>query len=585
MTPPSSTKRPRYQKVRALSQHPQNRRQTYLGRDNKTGQTVVIKQFHFAPGGNDWAGVDAYRPRVEQLLRFGHPRIPRYLSLLPQKTGFCLVREAPQQVRPLEKLPPLEPAQSQQVAIAVLDVLTYLHGLDPPLLHTNLSPSNILVDAKLNVYLTDFGFPYHSPRGKAKQDWAGSEGLMPKEQLRNQDLTAASDLYSLGISLLSQLAQCPPPKLQTQTDTNGRLDVLGLVPQTMSLDFIDWLERMTETFAGRRFSTATEALETLQDLEAVRYPQAILNCERLDLVADAYGESLQAQIALKNPVPETTLTGTWTLADHPGDRKSRSDNWVTIAAQSPQETEQNTEQNTEQTFTVTIDSRKLLAETTYERELVFTANTAAQTHRLPLRVVTAALIPEPVAIAPLGIVGGAGLLAGLIFGLLGRGTEGAAVAQRTALICGMIFGGGSGLGAIFGLWQLAGGLLSPLALLRSRALRRSLRRGGVMLLLLVGWVLGLGVFGLAGYLARKQMGIEESWGVQGLMAMQTWRFVVLGAFGVFLGSLLTLGFDPLGMLATVGTGAAVGWLVGGQWFRQQQALKRYQKARSRLVKP
>ncbi|MGB0560589.1 MAG: serine/threonine protein kinase [Spirulinaceae cyanobacterium] len=574
---PSPPKRPRYQKVRALSQHPQNRRQTYLGRDNKTGQPVVIKQFNFAQGGSDWAGVEAYQQRAGQMLRFGHPRIPRYLSLLPQKTGFCLVREAPQQVKPLAKLPPLEPAQSQQVAIAALDVLTYLHGLDPPLLHSNLSPSNILVDAKLNVYLTDFGFPYHSGRGKTKPDWAGSDGLMPKEQLRNQDLTAASDLYSLGISLLSHLAQCPPPELQTQTDPNGRLDVAGLVPQTVSLDFIAWLERMTETFAGRRFSTATEALEVLQSLEAARYPQAILSCDRLDLFAPAYGEQLEAQIAVKNPIPETTLAGTWAVADHPSNRKSRSDTWIAIAEPS--------RQGSEIIYTITIDTRQLLAETAYERELVFTANTAAGEHRLPLRVVTAALILEPLAIAPLGMVGGAGLVAGLLFGLLGQGAEGAAVAQRTALICGMILGGGSGLGAIFGIWQIAGGLLSPLALLRSRALRRTLVRGGVLQFVLLGFALGLGVFGLAGYLARKQMGIDESHGLSGLLAVQTWRLVVLAAFGVFFGSLLTLGFDPLGLVAAVGTAAAAGWLIGQEGLRQQQTLKRYQKGRSRLVKP
>lgn len=573
MSSPQPPSRPRYQTIRPLSKQSQNRRQTVLARDNKTGQPVVVKQFNFAQGGSDWAGISAYQARGQQLLRFGHPRIPRYLAALPHKAGFCVVREAPQNVKTLAQLPPLEPGQVCAVAIAALAVLDYIHNLDPPLLHTNLSPNNILVDAKLNVYLTDFGFPYVSQGGKVKQDWAGSDGVMPQEQRRNQDLTPASDLYSLGISLVCHLAQCPPAVLQTKTDANGRLELAQLLPNTLSLDLITWLERMTEVFARQRFATAADASAVLQEINGIRQPEALLSCDRLNLVASTYGETLTAQVVVKNPVPETTLTGQWALADHPSDRKSRSSDWVTVTEDS--------HQGNEMVYQVTVETNKLLTETAYERELVFTANTAAETHTLPLQVVTASLIQDPLILQPLAIVGGVGLVAGLVCGLLGRGEADFAVAQRTALITGMIWGGSSGLGAVFGLWQIAGGVLSPLASLRFRFVRRS----PILRFVMLGCLLGLGVFGVAGYVARTQMGQDLPAGVAGMVATQTLRCVLLAAFGVFLGTLVTFGFDPLGVTACVGTGLGTVALFGSQIFRQQQALKQYQKARSRLVKP
>ena len=77
----------------------------------------------------------------------------------------------------------------------VLDALEYAHGLN--LVHGNLNPSNILIDASGTAYLTDFGLVHLEPTGEndSYQSPQVKAGLVP---------ASTDDIYSLG-ALLYQL--------------------------------------------------------------------------------------------------------------------------------------------------------------------------------------------------------------------------------------------------------------------------------------------------------------------------------------------------------------------------------------------
>ncbi|MEQ8753198.1 MAG: hypothetical protein RID09_06720 [Coleofasciculus sp. G1-WW12-02] len=75
-SPTPSTPRPRYHKMRELGRNRAGGRITYLAKDNKTQQPVVIKRFLFAQAGSDWSGFKAYQREIQLLQGLDHVGIP-----------------------------------------------------------------------------------------------------------------------------------------------------------------------------------------------------------------------------------------------------------------------------------------------------------------------------------------------------------------------------------------------------------------------------------------------------------------------------------------------------------------------------
>ncbi|MFG1611857.1 serine/threonine-protein kinase [Nonomuraea wenchangensis] len=94
---------------------------------------------------------------------------------------------------------PLPPGAVAGIGLRVLSALevAHAHGL----LHQDVKPGNILLDADGSAMLTDFGIaaPMGGPGGLAGS--AGSPGYMAPERLNEQPSGPASDLWSLGASL------------------------------------------------------------------------------------------------------------------------------------------------------------------------------------------------------------------------------------------------------------------------------------------------------------------------------------------------------------------------------------------------
>lgn len=98
------------------------------------------------------------------------------------------------------------PDEIKQIALSVLEILVYLQNRIPPIIHRDIKPENILVGDQINVTLVDFGFARIGEGEVAISSMVkGTLGFMPPEQLFNRQLTAASDLYGLGATLICLL--------------------------------------------------------------------------------------------------------------------------------------------------------------------------------------------------------------------------------------------------------------------------------------------------------------------------------------------------------------------------------------------
>ncbi|MGD9684647.1 MAG: serine/threonine protein kinase [Candidatus Obscuribacterales bacterium] len=75
-------------------------------------------------------------------------------------------------------------------------ILEYLHGLDPPVIHRDLSPDNIVIRPDGSVVLIDFGAA-NEFIGAATGTLVGKHAYMAPEQIRGA-AEPRSDIYSLG---------------------------------------------------------------------------------------------------------------------------------------------------------------------------------------------------------------------------------------------------------------------------------------------------------------------------------------------------------------------------------------------------
>jgi serine/threonine protein kinase len=106
---------------------------------------------------------------------------------------------------------PLDAAEGAYVGIEICRALDYAHRRGA-VVHRDVTPRNVLLDEEGAVRLIDFGIA--APVARADDDVRvevfGSPGHMPPEQLRGEPLTAATDVFAVGVLLIEAWTGRPP---------------------------------------------------------------------------------------------------------------------------------------------------------------------------------------------------------------------------------------------------------------------------------------------------------------------------------------------------------------------------------------
>lgn len=356
---------------------------TYLAKDLRTEQLVVIKQFQFARSSSSWSAYDAHQREIDVLTGLKHPGIPSYLNSFQLPDGFCMSQEY-KHAKPLSVNRSFNGEDVKEIAIQVLEILIYLQNRIPPIIHRDLKPDNILVDDALTVYLVDFGFARVGDGEVGVSSVVkGTLGFMPPEQLFNRQLTESSDLYGLGMTLICLLTHTKPDDIGSLVDISYKIKFRHLVPK-LSLPWIKWLEKMSEPRVKDRYSNAREALKAIP-AASLHPPEVQLSQATINLQAKRIGETIIHTLDINNIVPEILLKGHWEVQLHPQDPPATKEEhaWIKI---SPQVFEGNTV-----CCEIMVDTQKLMAGSVYQRVLILTTNAFPQTYSIPLHVRTAGI--------------------------------------------------------------------------------------------------------------------------------------------------------------------------------------------------
>ncbi|MDY6781692.1 MAG: serine/threonine-protein kinase [Cyanobacteriota bacterium] len=357
-----------YQIIECLGTNPQGGRLTYRALCLTTQQIVVIKQFRFAIAASHWSGYKAVEREIQVLQSLDHPGIPRYLDSFDSGDGLCLVQEYKN--APSLSLPrSFDPEEVKEIARRTLEILVYLQQRVPPLIHRDLKPENLLVDEALNVYLIDFGIAKlgEGDAIAASSMTAGTVGFMPPEQLLDQSLSLASDLYSLGVTLICLLTGTKSTEIGKFYDAQFCLRFQDRVSHLNSR-FIEWLERMTDRDRDRRYENARSALDALVPLSV--QPEIVVSLPPIELQATQLGEKLDSAIA-------TPETGTWQIVS------DNDVNWLGVAPSVENDAEAR----------ICIDTDSLTPDTLYESQIVLRSASSPEIYQVAVKVQTAPAPP------------------------------------------------------------------------------------------------------------------------------------------------------------------------------------------------
>ncbi|MEH1777790.1 MAG: serine/threonine-protein kinase [Nostoc sp.] len=266
MLQPEQILQDRYQIQRQLGNN--GIRQTWQALDLQASDgensIVVVKLLAFGST-VQWDDLKLFEREAQILKQLNHPRIPRYIDYFcidDRTLWFTLIQEYIPGESLKDKLAlgkRFSEKQARKIAVEVLNILTYLHELNPGVLHRDIKPSNLIWGEDNRIYLVDFG----AVQDKAAREGVtftvvGTYGYAPMEQFGGRAVPA-SDLYALGATLIHLLTGTSPSDLPQQDLRLQFTDRVNLSP-----NFVNWLQKLIEPAPEQRFTSANQAINALK---------------------------------------------------------------------------------------------------------------------------------------------------------------------------------------------------------------------------------------------------------------------------------------------------------------------------------
>lgn len=236
----------------------------YLAR-NKQDQLCVIKEA-VVPASADAQSrakaLELFEREAQILMALKHPRVASVMDYFVENGRHYLLLEY-LDGEDLRKFTRERGPQNETMvlrwAAEIAEVLDYLHNLNPPIIHRDLTPDNIVLRADGSVALVDFGAA-NEFLGTATGTLIGKQSYISPEQFRGKS-SPLSDIYSLGATIFflltgtdpealstshpAQLLEALPPEVDllvaelTALDAQQRIQNAALVQQRCSRIFSD----------------------------------------------------------------------------------------------------------------------------------------------------------------------------------------------------------------------------------------------------------------------------------------------------------------------------------------------------------
>jgi serine/threonine protein kinase len=162
------------------------------------------------------------------------------------------------------------PSEVLELLKKTLPILAHIHDQTDnrtghKIVHSDIKPANIILDIDGNPKLIDFGVARQFQPGHTFQHTVGMRGTLdycPPEQLTGGGVPA-SDIYSLGVTVIHALLGFMPPELRE----NWRKSEPFTIPKDIEIskEFTRILRKMIHPNLEWRYQNADEVLDDLQN--------------------------------------------------------------------------------------------------------------------------------------------------------------------------------------------------------------------------------------------------------------------------------------------------------------------------------
>jgi hypothetical protein len=271
--------------VRLLAARPLSA--VYLVR-SESGKPAIAKQFFLAEENEQTDALRKCLEREYELLRkLDHPALSKVLDVYHRDHSTYLLIEHANgtDFRSLvNSHGSLDEDKVIAWALQLCDIMSYLHAQDPPIIHRDLTPDNIVLSEDGSLKLIDFGAAHQFLEG-ITGTVIGKQCYVSPEQLRGK-AEPVSDIYSFGC-MLHFLLTGEEPRALVQCNPSSKADVTPYMN--------DVVASCTEFEASKRPQSFEEVKKLLLSVREKPVQEVIA---KLKEVAECQG------IPIKSSLPE-----------------------------------------------------------------------------------------------------------------------------------------------------------------------------------------------------------------------------------------------------------------------------------------
>ena len=237
----------------------------YLAKD-RDAQLCVIKEA-VVPSNSDKESADKalemFQREARLLMTLNNPRIARVFDNFVENGRHYMLLEyidGKDLRRYVKERGPQAEELVLRWALEVAEILDYLHKLNPPIIHRDLTPDNLVLERNGCIVLIDFGAA-NQFLGTATGTLVGKQSYISPEQFRGH-AEPASDLYALGATMSYLLTGEDPLPLSVSHPREANKELSSEVDALVA--------RLTEMEVSDRFTQTSDVIAALKELLSAR---------------------------------------------------------------------------------------------------------------------------------------------------------------------------------------------------------------------------------------------------------------------------------------------------------------------------